>query len=425
MKERWLSDIMKDRKLSNNRINLIEAHCGCGKTTWFFEYLLPQYMTKHKIVYLVDTNMLEDSMLNEYKDIMQHYGRGWRTDDIMLDFTTNNKIMCMSYKKFGILVKNYPNIMEYLDLIVCDEVHNLSKYTHLKKMQVKKVLDIANKEEIDKIMEIGDELTILTKKLMEVANSGEVQVVMLTATPFHIKKLYKEKYNYELNTVVKLNELEGYKTTKKVEYMNIENSLGNIKLKPNEKAIVYIPYIKNIKKYVDIIEKQGYRAIGLWSLNNAKHKMSIEQIKVREHLIETGEFPDEYDIIIFNEAYTTGWNLTDEIKSVQHCLCHSNELDIQTQFRGRIRHDIKVFYVPTKNTSNEEIVLDEKWLNIILTSEDRKILCEEIGMIDKNGKLLKWSRISKKLISQGYSITTSKPLINGSRKNCVTITKVG
>lgn len=423
MAKRWLSDIMQERKLSKNKINLIEAHCGCGKTTWFFEHLLPQYIAKHKVVYLVDTNMLEDSMINEYKHLMQQYGRGWRCEDIMMDFTSNDKVMCMSYKKFGILVKQYPEIIEYLDLIVCDEVHNLSKYTHLKKMEVKKILDVANAEEIDKIMEIGDELTILTKKLMEGAKKGIVEVVMLTATPFHIKKLYKEKYNYDLNVVVKLNELEGYTCKTKVEYMNINNSLSNINLEPNEKAIVYIPYISNIKKYVDLIEQQGYRAIGLWSKNNTKHRMQQEQIDVRDYLIKTEEFPKDYDIIIFNEAYTTGWNLTDKDNVVQHCLCHSNELDVQTQFKGRIRHDIKYFYIPTKEISNEEIILDDKWLNIVLTSEDRKILCEEIGMLDKNGKLLKWSRISKKLIQQGYSITSSKPMIDGSRKNCEMITK--
>lgn len=75
---------------------------------------------------------------------------------------------------------------------------------------------------------------------------------------------------------------------------------------------MYIPHIDKINKYVKLLKDKGYNAIGLWSLNNTKYSMSDEQIRVRNFIIEKEQIPSEYQIVIFNEAYTTGWNLKDE-----------------------------------------------------------------------------------------------------------------
>lgn len=380
----YLSDLMKYRTLTSNHINLIEAHCGCGKTTWFFDVLLPSYQNKHKIVYLVDTNMLEDSMIGKYGDKMKIYDTRWRLEEVQTAFFSDSRVVCMNYKKFGILIKKYPYLMDNIDLIVCDEVHNLTKYIHLKKMQVKNVLSVADRDEIEKVMDIADELTHLLKALMDYANEGKTKVVMLTATPFYIRKVYWDKFRYRLNTVVRLNELEGYTYKNKIEYISIKNVLNKIDttLAKNERTIIYIPHIDKINKYVRLLKDKGYNAIGLWSLNNTKHSMSDEQIRVRNFIIEKEQIPSQYQIVIFNEAYTTGWNLKDE--TVKYCYCNSMIKEVQIQFRGRIRHNIKTLFIPMETIDNSiKIKLDRKWLYRPLTAVLKDELCAELNIIDK------------------------------------------
>lgn len=70
----------------------MNARCGCGKTTYFFNELSQQdkYMEMKRILYLVDTNMLEDSMVQEYGSMMKIYDKNWINDlDIYLDLRRN------------------------------------------------------------------------------------------------------------------------------------------------------------------------------------------------------------------------------------------------------------------------------------------------------------------------------------------------
>ena len=38
---------------------------------------------------------------------------------------TGNKVVVMTYAKFGVLTKNYPDFGFSFELILCDEIHNL------------------------------------------------------------------------------------------------------------------------------------------------------------------------------------------------------------------------------------------------------------------------------------------------------------
>ena len=107
---KYLSEALTYTEIVRGRLNMVVAATGQGKTTMATE-TLPQKLNitnKARVLYLIDTNMGRDMLAR--KDILQ------------TEFPPQeNKIIIMTYAKFGALLKTYKIWSSMFDLIVADE----------------------------------------------------------------------------------------------------------------------------------------------------------------------------------------------------------------------------------------------------------------------------------------------------------------
>lgn len=131
---KYLSQLVSPSMLSQNKLNIIKAPTGSGKT-YFALTAIPSAVEDpaHRIVYLIDT-------INGKEQILQNYNarplyRMWETelDGINFDndmFETDRRIVIITYAKFGVLLDRDPDFHKHFDYIICDELHSLIKFQY-------------------------------------------------------------------------------------------------------------------------------------------------------------------------------------------------------------------------------------------------------------------------------------------------------
>ena len=121
----YLSDAICIQQIQKGKLNVISAPTGCGKT-YFATHDLPQLSScLEHIIYLIDTNAGKEQIIHEYKNT-QYYTCIWReciSDDMI--FFESGKITIMTYHTFGLIAHKKPAFLEKLELIICDEFHNI------------------------------------------------------------------------------------------------------------------------------------------------------------------------------------------------------------------------------------------------------------------------------------------------------------
>lgn len=434
----FLTELMQqeDIQLMKGKLNLIHAPCGCGKSSWIFNDLIHKYPEKRRIVYLVDTLMLKDSILSKYDGDFEAENyvelTDYRTELTEELFVTEPKpdtealeysqtITVMPYNKFGLIMKNKPELIKELDLIILDEVHNLVRYSNFKGDKIKNLAD-----EGTNVMDVHE-------ALKHVSNAGRLlyalpdiskqcDVVMLTATPNNIlsHELLKPYVRDILGKYKR--RLRRYKEIEKIEFSHIDNIYDRFKdietfRKTGEKILMFSDTISSCENLKKDIGEMGYNTECLWSTSNSK-QMTKKQLALREYIVNKNELPDSIEVLIINDAYSTGWDLHDVDCKINVMICNSSNWDTITQFRGRVRHDIGVLYHRNgKALENQQITLDFKWLDIELAVEDKTALSKELDIKNKNGRLLKWTSIKKMLIDSNYMIKEKRVVKDNSRVN--------
>lgn len=418
MKRSTLTELWKQDnfQLSKGVINMVISPVGSGKTYFVFNEIIKNHSNLNRIIYLVDTNNLKEAIIKdkEYFDSVMIYEK-----EVVKNFrnilSSENKITVMTYSQFGHLLKQDENIFDSIDLIICDEAHNLIKYSnrfdHL----------VENKE---------DKVYLKTiKKLKEL--SATKDVIFLTATHKSIKKHFELKdtgmHIFDYSNDIRIRRLKedfsySFKSIKNMK-MHLEAFNGFI---DGEKCLIYtdkITSIKAIKEMVESIEikfnnrtVRNLKAVGLWSTNSDK-EMDIEQLETRKSILETGLIPEEIDVLIINSAYETGINIKDE--AIELVVVNCVNLDTQIQARGRVRKNIKAFYVRSLSEKTEvKITLADKWLDKPLTRKDKIELCKEHQLFNIQSKATSWPTLKKTLEFSGYKVidTTIRLCKEKSRK---------
>lgn len=411
----FLSEIMVNKKIIKEKINLIISPTGTGKTTYFFEHLIKEYKNKRRIVYLVDTNMLEESMLQEHQKYAILYEKKWEEDLVLgeegFGFLSNkeNKVVVMSYHRFGFLLQKNPEVLNYLDLVVIDEAHNLLKYSKIDISKLKKEYKSAIDDNIQKASQLLNGCTYLAYSIPKFLKEYNIDWIFMTATPNKILK-HKE-YNEIIYDVLQAYCLQGYKTHNTITFENVRNVLKEIK--KGSKILIYTQTIKQCKLIKEQLTEKGFNCIALWSKNNKDYKMSLEQLEDRMYIIKNKKIPIDKEILIINDAYETGWNLEDE--QVKIVICNTSQMDTITQIRGRVRHDVDLLMHRGK-TTKRAIVVPNDFIGIELLKEDIIRLEEYFDLYDSKGRNIKWKKIKQIVIATGkYEITTKQKKINNKK----------
>ena len=439
MESKFLSEVFSLEDFSRNGINILSQGTGAGKTTLALG--LMDEIPNCKALYLIDTTNGKESLLKDERIVV--YSEQWRkfVDNTLIPVSElenkerqieiaklvkaekeieiifnhfQNKPVVMTYHQFGTILQSYSNFLEFLDIIILDEAHNLIQYYNMEKGSRQKDIlrtnPSATKEQISMHLRLTSPLYLTVSNLSKIAEMNSYAIAM-TATPNKFLKMMEalELETKQIETDLKL---VAYETLNTIFYSDIYNQMG--KLPSNTKAIVFIPNIKDMIKMVGFIDdKLSHKSIAIWSIHNRDFPMNEEQLKVREYLKENCKLPEDIDILIINRSYETGINIFDE--EIEHMIIHTSEKDVQIQVRGRLRMNLPFLYLYKSNEKIGEIELKEKYIGKKLFSEEQEKLVEELNII-KNGRQLKIRAICNLLEEQFWKIERGK---SGSKRYIV------
>ena len=427
MEPKFLSEVFTIDDFSKKRINLIDKGTGAGKTTLALNLI--NSIPNCKALYLIDTTNGKESILhsNELVEYTEH----WRkfVDNTLLyvdefedeEFLSSrklknaekeieiifkqfeNKPVIMTYHQFGSILQSFSNFLEFLDIIILDEVHNLVKYYNIDKgKQKKKILQTnphATPEQISTHLKLTSPLYLAVQSLSKISECDCYGIAM-TATP----KKFNEQMEYfklETNRVETDVRLVAYEIIETQYYSNILQQIW--KIPKDTKAIIFTPNIKHMKELLKFIDvKMPHKGIAIWSIHNRDFPMDEDQLRVREHLKVYKKLPEDVDILIINKSYETGINIIDE--EVKQMIIHTREQDSIIQVRGRLRIDLPKLCLLQSNSNTDDLVIGKEFIQKKLFSKEKEELSNELK-IKKNGRFLKWRGIRKILEEQGWKIS--------------------
>ena len=398
-KKLTVTDVMRENNfvLKKGTINLVVSPVSSGKTYYIFEELLKD-SDLSKVIYLCDTSNLKEAVridkcystkckLFEYNDIYKMGNElAFHTSGKLKD----NRVTVLTYSHLGQLLEKFPNILDNIDTIICDEAHNLIKYSN--RFDNAKTVDTPYYKVIEKLKEIRHEklVAMFTATQKKILSSPKINDISFTLYDFsnhsHIKCL-KEKNTFFYNN-----------------YRNLAHQLCCYNgFQYDNKCVIYIYSIRTINTLINMLSDKGLSVCGLWSTHNEKYPMTEQQLLVRKSILEDGIIPDNIDVLIINASYETGININD--KRIDLVIIYSTSKDTQIQARGRVRKDITNLYLLHNSVYTQiSIKLDDKWLERPLTKIDKDMLAKELSIYDSKGRLVKWNNLVTHLINNGYTI---------------------
>ena len=440
----WLNEAMKEfnKKLDRTVLNIMNAPAGSGKSTFIFEEFLrdsKQYVNGlsynyidnlDRVLYVCDTTMLKSSILKDTDGITKILEKN-DLKQAMKDKTLENtfegdvgNIKVITYSTLGFLLQNKASrtiLLKYYNCIIMDEIHNLIKYSYK--------FDTENNKTYGIILEW----------LPTMLNERNLLILALTATPYNIYyPLQKLKVMYR--TLFHETELKQIRRYIDEHHGICKNSTNYIKViginhdwikNKDYKILIYTNTKTVAEGYKQLLISYGYNVEWLCSPNNKTNDiitMNNNQLELRDHLLFTGQYPEDLDILIINGAYETGWNLYDS--KVQWVLIDSTRYDTQIQARNRVRHDIKMLLTKEPIDSDGQLIeydtfknehptgvyyntpsivqfMEDKYINVKLTKEDKTYLVNKYAMIPHDKHKATWQTFKSDLERANFKVITN------------------
>lgn len=406
----YLTDIIKKENPRFESNNLILAPVGSGKTTLIEDILIKDQ--SGRILMLVSNTTLKNSVCPEDLVLRKEKGhRMYTTKNHTKYGKTEYEIHVMSYAEFGSRIKTNNDFVKDVVQIHCDEIHSLPDY-----------------QQYNDSVGLSHAIKYLFGK------HDDKQIFYFTATDDNILDLEERQPGILRN--VKTFDYREHKDIKR--YMALSeykiNHIDQIRphLKARLKSFNYFGYkslafsrtIASQKRIEEIAIEEGFTPLVLWSVNNndKELKMTSEQLKARDTLINSGILPDPYNFLIINSAMQEGWDLDDDM--VKLAIMNTTNETEHTQALGRIRNDVDILIYRTGREENTELefTLDNKFINKPLTTDMKRAMCKEINLIDANGRVRKWNTIKRILIEKGYKVEDKKEIVDGKRLTVSIIT---
>ena len=304
------------------------------------------------VLYLIDTRAGKDSLLLREKAqqctqawLHQYDPHWWGNRPDRVSFAV------MTYHQFGHALQEEPTFLIGIDLIICDEIHNLVKYAGIE----------ASTNEQEDLLGTDDEKVCCRQALESIGRLaslalGGPMIVMLTATPHAITRKFTAM-GVPYTCLDYYGRVHEDVTRQRIYYADFTDVICQVK----DKAIVYVPVIELMKEYAALARDVTEKVVCLWSLRSDKD-LDAQQLAVREELLHKERIPEDVDILLINAAYETSLNIRNE--DFRTMIIHCSNPDTQIQVRGRLRHDIDTLYLLDKHHEHISAYFPEKYLNI-------------------------------------------------------------
>lgn len=373
---KWLSEAINMDSLEKNIINLVVAPTGCGKTKWAFEHLAKTASHINKVLYLIDTTIGKQSLLQKpettvFSDthIEVVKGKFFSTDE--------SKILVMTYAQFGYWSRVDKGFWKAFEIVICDEIQNLVRFYYFDQSPT-------------------NLCRIAMTQINEMICKSDILIVGLTATP---KKVIDFMTEDCISSVDVGEDLKQHETKETFYYANIDELIKRPRL--NEVGIIYTGRITRMKYIHEVLSQLGIPSICIWSINNLVHPMGEEQLAAREYIIKKEKLPPYYNVVIINDSCGTCINIEGDI---DYMIIHHQEDDTRTQVRGRYRDDLDKLYLLDHKKALENLQVPEEYMDKWLSKQDRSELCIRLGLRDNQNRLVGWTTTKKKIAAAGYLI---------------------
>lgn len=193
-------------------------------------------------------------------------------------------------------------------------------------------------------------------------------------------------------------------TRNRIYYAHFEDIIS--KLSSDTHAIIYTAQIKQMLEFAKLADNGQRKICCLWGLHNPNLEMSKEQLAVRSTILKTQHIPPDIDLLFINAAYETSININNE--DFNTMIIHNSNPDIQTQVRGRLRHDIETLYIYDSNHQHISQYFPAEYYDRPLFSQDTQDIAAIMNLKNENGRMLKWSSIHDLLAKDGVMVTKQK-----------------
>lgn len=394
----YLSDVLDVTQLQRGRANLIVAPCHSGKTTAALGKIASLAECRGRVVMLIDTTAGKQALARQ--DGVERYSDWWLHELMYPEWEEiydRKNVVVMSYHELGYKLQQTPNCLDNVEIIICDEMHNLIKYKGIERAQNIENKTIGTEEEV-KVCEVT------LDELARRANQKDGPLVVIMTATINAVSVTLEKMGVNAECFDYTDKITQDKTEHRIYYGNLEDAIS--KLEFGEKAIVYCMRITQMEKVAEMLD-DGWRNICcLWGMHNTNHIMTDYQLSVREHILKTRQIPDDIDILVINAAYETSINIdSEDFKTV---IVHNGNVDVQTQVRGRIRHDIDKLYLYDSKHEYITQYFPEEYYDRILTKKETDEIVQIMNLKNEKGELMKWPTLARKLEHDGAVVNKEK-----------------
>ncbi len=376
---KFLSELVDCSTLQKEQLNIIKAPTGSGKS-YFALHHIPSLTEDavHNVVYLIDTINGKEQIVRNYNAISEYHGWSQEVKEEGFWFDPNNKVVVITYAKFGYLFTKYTDFYKKFAYIICDELHSLLKFEKFSKQP-----------NFHSLARIALELAV---------KDSPATVIALTATP---DRVYEEFNAPASEILIDQNELKQYEVKETIEYSSLNSVLDQVDI-----GSIGLCYTSRISKMIDfenVAKGMGFSPICIWSTNNADHRMNEEQLEARRSILEDWVIPPQYDLLIINSSSETSL----KIKShVDYVIVNSSNPDTQIQVRGRINSDLQTLYLPTNDVPTVNV--PSEFLGKRLFRDEKQKLITALDLRNKNNRLCGWPTVRDTLIDNDYQITEAR-----------------
>ena len=402
--------------------NIIDCGIRTGKTYWAVNHL-KQFSRDEKlnrILFLVDTTSLKESIIAEYSDSCCDADFWWENSSSWGE--QRNKIGIMCYQSLGMrMMRNDISFLEEIDCICWDECDSIFDFAAAAFAKARKV-DFAREETTnEEILAVIQRYSskkeymplVLLGEWEKIVNEKRIMCIGLSATPERARAYY-----HSLTASANIGKLQvSYRQAEDIFFHNLREHISNLIPEPGRGYWCYSPWIQENKKIVELANSLGFHSIELHSSSNQNYPMTEEQTRVSDIILTTGMVPIEYDFVIVNKAFERGYNIRDQ---------RFNQLIVNSTDQTEREQAARMTHNYTRALKTYAPPIPESYMNVWLPVEKCRELAETMAVpeIDKNnsGKIMTWNKLKDFLPCMGYSVQNKRKRLNDKPQQCYFIT---
>lgn len=400
--------------------NILDCGVRTGKTYWAINHLaeFTRDGNLNRILFLVDTTALRDSILMQYPDHCIEADETWESGPGWWGIEDRNKIGIMCYQRLGThALKDDLDFLKEVDVICWDECDSIFDFATEAFVKAKRNdfarPGVSNAEVLATIQSYSSRRDYMPLVLLgtweKIVEEGRIMCIGLSASPERAYTYYKSLVSASYQGKLEM----GYRMAHDIYFCNVIEHVNQLVPELNRGYWCFSPFIETNQKLVEAAESRGFHAIELHSPNNAEKPMNEEQRRVYNIVATTGMIPAEYDFVVVNKALARGINIID--KRFSHVIIDSvNQVDRIQAARQTFQYQ-RHLKVLAPQIPDEYL---HKWLTVSQCRELAEYM--NVPEADKynRGRIMTWNRLKEYLPILGYEVQQKKKRIDGKQQQC-------